>query len=95
MENLPAKINAIKNKTGKLVSLYKDIRSENEVLKATFSESSKKITEQQAQIKNLQDEIKTLKLSKFIAKPNDTHDIKLKINELVREVDKCLALINN
>jgi hypothetical protein len=36
-----------------------------------------------------------LKLAKAIALTDDTsHDAKIKVNRIVREIDKCIALLN-
>ena len=49
-----------------------------------------------SKINNLKDEIKMLKLAKQIIndETNKNKDIKLMINEMVREIDKCIGLMN-
>ena len=49
-----------------------------------------------SKINNLKDEIKMLKLTKQIIndETNKNKDIKLMINEMVREIDKCIGLMN-
>lgn len=54
-----------------------------------------KIEEQKKQLSELTEKNKIIKLAKSLS-DSDEHstDVKLKINELVREVDRCIALLN-
>jgi len=54
-----------------------------------------KIEEQKKQLSELTEKNKIIKLAKSLS-DSDEHssDTKLKINELVREVDRCIALLN-
>lgn len=54
-----------------------------------------KIEEQKKQLSVLTEKNKIIKLAKSLS-ASDEHstDTKLKINELVREVDRCIALLN-
>ena len=60
----------------------------------------KKIDEEKSNLQNeinqLQEQIKLLKLAKQLEGDSvqDTKEVKLKINEMVREIDKCIALMN-
>ena len=50
----------------------------------------------QNEISQLQEQVKLLKLAKQLEGDSvkDTKEVKLKINEMVREIDKCIALMN-
>ena len=50
----------------------------------------------QNEINQLQEQVKLLKLAKQLEgnSVKDTKEVKLKINEMVREIDKCIALMN-
>ncbi len=66
----------------------KRIKEENEALRDELKQSTKKKLE-------LEEKIKVLSLAKSLS--NDEigkNELKLKINELVREIDKCIALTN-
>ena len=60
----------------------------------------KKIDEEKSNLQNeinqLQEQVKLLKLAKQLEGDSvkDTKEVKLKINEMVREIDKCIALMN-
>jgi hypothetical protein len=45
-------------------------------------------------IKHQAEQIVKLKLSEELATKSSNTDVKLKINELVREIDKCICLLN-
>lgn len=52
------------------------------------------IGDQNTQIRQLEEKIKMLKIAQGLGKGKDTTRAKLKINELIREVDKCINLLN-
>ena len=60
----------------------------------------KKIDEEKSNLQNeinqLQEQVKLLKLAKQLEGDSvqDTKEVKLKINEMVREIDNCIALMN-
>ena len=46
-------------------------------------------------LNDLEEKYNKLKISKaLIVSSNDVHDAKLKVNRMVREIDKCIALLN-
>lgn len=47
-----------------------------------------------ARIAQLEESQKTLKLAKSLSGAGENTEAKLKINELVREIDKCIALLH-
>jgi predicted transcriptional regulator len=88
-------ITSLHSKVEKLIILNKKngedlkrIKEENEALRDELKQSTKKKLE-------LEEKIKVLSLAKSLS--NDEigkNELKLKINELVREIDKCIALTN-
>ena len=69
--------------------IHSTVIIENKFLQNKFSESKSKILE-------LEERNKVLKLAKSLGENSGkTTDVKLKINELVREIDTCIALVNN
>ena len=78
-----------------LIGLYEKEKSTNEQLRGEKSELKEKIRHDQVKLKDLQEKYNKLKISKaLIASSNDVHDAKLKVNRMVREIDKCIALLN-
>lgn len=62
-------------------------------LKKQLGEMRNSNLEQQREIEALKEKNKILRIAGG-AKDGDTREIKLKINEMVREVDKCIAQLN-
>ena len=46
-------------------------------------------------INQLKEEFNRIKLAKSLESMKGSNDAKLKINELVREIDKCIELLSN
>ncbi len=88
-------ITSLHSKVEKLIILNKKngedlkrFKEENDALRDELKQSTKKKLE-------LEERIKVLSLAKSLS--NDEigkNELKLKINELVREIDKCIALTN-
>jgi len=73
----------------------------NEEFKQKIQNLDKEKTELITLVNNLENKIKetekeniALKLNQSLEKSNDTGDLKKKINEMVREIDKCIAYLN-
>ncbi|MFH0866423.1 MAG: hypothetical protein V1904_09510 [Bacteroidota bacterium] len=94
MDKVSIILPSLEFKLKKIVDLQQQTIKENEKLKKDHSESNKIIEEQKVIIKNLEEKIKVLKISKSIEGKNDNYRVKLRINELLREIDKCIALLN-
>ena len=79
----------------KFLELFTSQKTENEQLKKLNIELEEKIQVDQNKFKALENKYNKLKISKaLIASSNDVHDAKLKVNRMVREIDKCIALLN-
>jgi len=69
---------------------------ENNKLNEDILSAGEEITELKTKISELNENIKMLKLASQIDgnEVGSTKDVKLMINEMVREIDKCIALLN-
>ena len=69
---------------------------ENNKLNEDILSAGEVITELKTKISELNENIKMLKLASQIDgnEVGSTKDVKLMINEMVREIDKCIALLN-
>ena len=73
----------------------KQLRGNNENLTQQIAELQKTIELQKNALYELKEENKMIKLAKEMSSTNtDVHDLKIKINELVRDIDKCIDLLN-
>tara|TARA_Y100000768_G_scaffold289577_1_gene223709 strand:- start:1785 stop:2078 length:294 start_codon:yes stop_codon:yes gene_type:complete len=69
---------------------------ENNKLNEDILSAGKEITHLKTKISNLNENVKMLKLASQIEgkEVGSTKEVKLMINEMVREIDKCIALLN-
>ncbi|MEE9462643.1 MAG: hypothetical protein V3V53_12470 [Bacteroidales bacterium] len=78
-----------------VVELYQKEKTENGQLKKKSIELEEKLKLDDNRLNDLEEKYNKLKISKaLIASSNDVHDAKLKVNRMVREIDKCIALLN-
>jgi len=94
MENVAKMITSVEFKVRRLIEQHNEIkenlqRHQNEV------QELKTINEQhQKTINDLKEKIKLIKIAKSTETKEGAVDAKLKINEMVREIDKCIGLLN-
>ena len=70
-------------------------KSSNEKLSDDNQNMVDKLKEQEEEISELKKQNNTLKLAKaFSAESEESQEAKLQINRIVREIDKCIALLN-
>ena len=69
---------------------------ENNKLKEEILSAGEEITHLKNKISDLNENVKMLKLASQIDgnEVGSTKDVKLMINEMVREIDKCIVLLN-
>ena len=78
----------------KLVSLYEIEKEKNSSLKVSLDESRIVVENCRKQISELEQQIENLKLSQaFTANPESSSQAKAMIDSLVREIDKCISLL--
>ena len=88
-------INKIEKKIALLIEKYISIKNEKIILERKNNELVVELEQKAKQIRNLEDRIKIMKISKSVdSLSEDVHKTKHKINEYVREIDKCLVLLS-
>ncbi|MDP4600521.1 MAG: hypothetical protein NWS84_05205 [Polaribacter sp.] len=76
----------------KLLSNYEFLVKENQILLQSNTKLQHKLLEKEQFLANLKQEYEMLKIAKTIeGSSKDTKDTKLKINALIREIDKCIV----
>lgn len=89
-------IERLHNKIVLLLEKYQQLKDDLKVSNERVDDLSKQLDDQNQTIRQLNEKNKVLKLSTSIQnKQGDNKAAKQKINELVREIDKCIALLNN
>jgi len=89
-------ISQIKIKVEKLIFMHQQLNEKYLSAQEDY-EKLKVISENQKKtIKELQEANKIVRLAESISGSNqNTQGIKLKINEYIREIDRCMALLNS
>ena len=77
----------------KLIDRKDQLESKNEELKVLVEQLKEKLEVQKEDMEKLVEGNKILRIAGG-SKEGDQREIKLKINEIVREVDKCIAQLN-
>ncbi len=93
MEDLHTLIAGIDYKIRRLIDEKQSLIKTIESLETQEKELNRIVLEQSEEINNLKEQIKTLKLGETIKNSLDTTDVKLKINNLVRKIDRCVGMI--
>jgi FtsZ-binding cell division protein ZapB len=88
-------INNIELKVGKLIEKSNQLTAEKNSLRQNNDTLNAQLQEKEKQIVALQDKVKLMNISKSVdTTKEDVKATRLKINEYVREIDKCIALLN-
>ena len=89
-------ISSIESKLTNLISSYQKVKSNNLNLKQENTNLLSEIDKKNNEINILKDRIKIMSISKSVdVSKGDIRQTKLKINEYIREIDKCIAQLNN
>jgi uncharacterized Fe-S cluster-containing radical SAM superfamily protein len=76
----------------KLLSNYEFLVKENQILLQSNTKLQNQLLEKEQILANQKNEYEMLKIAKTIeGSSKDTKDTKLKINALIREIDKCIV----
>ena len=88
-------INNIEVKLGKFIAKHQQLSNEKLVLEQENNDLSDELKKKEDEISTLQDKIKLMNISKSVdVSKEEVKASRLKINEYVREIDKCIALLN-
>ena len=89
-------INSIENKLNNLLSAYQKEKEINLNLRQENTRLLTEIKQKSSEIDDLKDKIKLMSISKSVdVSEGDIRQTKLKINEYIREIDKCIDQLNN
>ncbi|MCP4553126.1 MAG: hypothetical protein GY834_14055 [Bacteroidetes bacterium] len=94
MDDLNTLILSVEYKLNKLTDQFEKMKQDNQRLLEENELLNKTIIDNNTIVTNLKDQIQKVKLAKSIKLEDGQVDAKLKINELVREIDKCIGLLN-
>ncbi|MDC0201704.1 hypothetical protein OAJ56_00525 [Flavobacteriales bacterium] len=86
----------IEEKVSKLIKLYQSAQKEKEEILKENNKLKLDLSNKDESIKKLEEKIKLLRITKSVSTHDDKRnkESRQKINEYVREIDKCIALLN-
>lgn len=88
-------VTSLQSKVEKLVHLHKKLTEENQKLSGEVDSLHKEKESLNVKLKTLQEKLQIRDLAALSGtNTNNRSELKSKINELVREIDKCIALLN-
>ena len=94
MQDLSILVSGIEFKLRKLIEQNNQLKIDNTELLKKNDEFNKIIENQNKKIKELEEKYKVLKIAKSLESTTNSFDQKIKINEMLREVEKCIGLLN-
>jgi chromosome segregation ATPase len=88
-------VSSLEEKFNQLVSFLNQKDAENKQLSEELNNMKNAIAVKDNELKELNQKYEQLKLAKLLVTGGeDVHSAKLKVNKSVREIDKCIALLN-
>jgi FtsZ-binding cell division protein ZapB len=88
-------LEGIKEKIQSVKFRLQETQDENNLLKKKNDDLQQMVQQKQSMIDELEQKNQQLALVKSImADSEDAHDARIRINRIVREIDKCIALLN-
>jgi hypothetical protein len=85
----------LREKIEKLINLYEKEKEKNIELSSKNISLREEIKTKEQDCQTVQTKYDNLRLAKTVsATSEDSHEAKIKINRMVREIDKCIALLN-
>jgi hypothetical protein len=95
-KNTSLLVDSLQSKVEKLIIQHKKAKEDVKQLKDENLFLQNKLSETKIQLTDVNEQNKVLKLAKTLSgKEGKSTEIKLKINELIREIDKCIAKVNS
>ena len=94
MSSVADQLTSVLQKTARLIELCRALQEENELLKLENEQVKVALNTSKTKNSDLEEKLRVLKLAKSIEGTSEkTLDIKQKINDFVREIDKCVVLL--
>tara|TARA_B100001939_G_scaffold339574_1_gene346558 strand:- start:504 stop:797 length:294 start_codon:yes stop_codon:yes gene_type:complete len=89
-------LDSIKKKYQDLSDKNKQLSNKADELEQKVKSLEENISNRVAEINEIKEKYKVLKMTKKLegAETENSKELKLKINEMVKEIDKCIALLN-
>jgi chromosome segregation ATPase len=86
-----AELQRIQEKLQELLRQQQLLKKQNEQLLASLAASEQKSTAHQQRIEELQQQVSVLKMNAAQLNPQDKKELEKKINQYLKEIDRCIA----
>ncbi len=95
MNNVLEIVDSLQSKLNRLLSKYELLQIENQQLLEKSERLVQEVHERQESISTIENKYDSLKIANaIVGSKEDKHSTKLKINTLIREIDKCIAQLD-
>lgn len=95
MDKILEMVNLLEDKLTRLILKQELLLEENKLLKQSEKTLLGKISKQDKFINGLEEKHKSLKVAKaIVGSKDDKHLTKIKINTLIRDIDKCIVQLS-
>ena len=85
----------LEEKIDQLVERYRAEKEETKMLRGRIDQLTNQLEQAASSYASLEDSFNKLKMARTLeASSEDVRETKLRINQIVREIDKCIALLN-
>lgn len=85
----------LRRKVETILSVTDRYRDDNDSLKSEAEQLNSRLESQESQIEELKEKNNSISLAEaFSTSSGDNQEAKLKVSKIVREIDKCIALLN-
>ena len=89
-------VGKLKRHIEQIISKYELTLSENAILKENLERHKNELEERDRRIKDLEQKVELMQLGEaFKASAEDVKEAKRKIGKIVREIDKCISMLND
>ncbi len=95
MSNVLEIVDSLQSKLNRLLSKFELLQIENQQLLEKSEKLVQEVQEQQESVHTIENKYESLKIANaIVGSKEDKHTTKLKINTLIREIDKCIAQLD-
>jgi len=91
---LESNLKRIQEKVQQVLRRFRSMQQENERLRRSLDESAEKLKLAQEQVQQLRMQVDVLKLNASELNTADKKEIEKKINNYLKEIDRCIALLS-
>lgn len=87
---------ALRQKVKQIIGRYEDQKAKAADLESKYTVLRSRVEKLEKELDDMNSKYNTLKMAKVLSSlpGEDVHETKIQVNRIVREIDKCIALLN-